>query len=175
MSRETVERLTAAMNANKIKYNKEFATALQRGFPDEARAALFEEITGDMDSLIRRGVNSDFSKDMKKTLEHLSDIAVKLGEENRRSLTYERLRVEKRECLANMKVGREPRPSFDMCENVRDYLESAKEGMRIMQPSTFPASEKEKLPRALSKDTTVKAFSLKMLLTHAFPMLLKQQ
>lgn len=133
MSRETVERLTAAMNANKIKYNKEFATALQRGFPDEARAALFEEITGDMDTLIRRGVNSDFSKDMKKTLEHLSDIAVKLGEENRRSLTYERLRVEKRECLANMKPGREHRPTFNMCDNVRDYLESAKEGMRIMQ------------------------------------------
>ena len=52
MSRETVARLTAAMDANKIKYNKEFATALQRGFPDEARAALFEEITGDMDTII---------------------------------------------------------------------------------------------------------------------------
>ena len=133
MSRETVARLTAAMDANKIKYNKEFATALQRGFPDEARAALFEEITGDMDMLIRQGVNSDFNRDMKKTLEHLTDIAVKLGEENRRSLTYERLRVEKRECLANMKTGRQARPSFDMCQNVRDYLESAKEGMRIMQ------------------------------------------
>ena len=63
MSRETVARLTAAMDANKIKYNKEFATALQRGFPDEARAALFEEITGDMDVLIRQGVNSDFNRE----------------------------------------------------------------------------------------------------------------
>lgn len=133
MSRETVARLTAAMDANRIKYSKQFPTAIQRGFPDEARASLFNEITGDIEQLIRHGVNSEFNKDMKKAIEHLTDIAVKLGEDNRRSLTYERLRIEKRDCLENVKTSRQYRPAFSMCDNVRDYLESAKEGMKVLQ------------------------------------------
>ena len=133
MSRETVARLTAAMDANRIKYSKQFSTAIQRGFPDETRASLFNEITGDIDQLLRHGINSEFTKDMKKSIEHLTDIAVKLGEDNRRSLTYERLRIEKRECMDNVKTSRQFRPAFSMCDNVRDYLESAKEGMRVMQ------------------------------------------
>lgn len=133
MNRETIERLTSAMGANKIKYNKQFSTVLQRGFADEARASLFEEIVEDIDKLIRHGVNSDFTKDMKKATEKLTDIAVKLGEDNRRSLTFERLLLEKRECLANVKTSREFKPEYDMCGNVRDYLEAAKEGMHILQ------------------------------------------
>ena len=133
MNHNKIALLINAMNANKIKYNKQFSSVIEHGFTDEARESLFEEIIDDMENMVRHGINGDFNKSMKETLRQLSDIAVNLGEENRRSLTLERLRVEKRACMSAVKMTKENTLDFDLLGNTKEYLESTKDGMKVLQ------------------------------------------
>lgn len=132
MNHDKIELLLNAMNANKIKYNKQFSNVIEHGFTDEARESFFEEVIGDMEDIIRQGINGDFNKSMKETVRELSDIAVKVGEETRRSLTLERLRAEKRSCMGTLKMTKEYIPEFDLLGNVREYLDSTRDGMKVL-------------------------------------------
>ena len=132
MSRDKIELLLNAMKQNKIKYNKEFSSVIEHGFTDEARESFFGEVVSDMEDIVRQGINGEFNKSMKETLHELSDIAVKIGEENRRSLTLERLRADKRSCMSMVKMCKEHTLNFDLIGNTRQYLESTKDGMKVL-------------------------------------------
>jgi hypothetical protein len=94
MNHQTIERLSGIMTANKIKFNKQFTSVLEHGFTDEARETFFEETIDDLDALLRHGVNSEFNKSMKEAITALTDLAVKAGEETKRSSSLERLRFD---------------------------------------------------------------------------------
>ena len=134
MNIQKINLVVSAMSANKIKFNKQFESAVAHGFSDEAREAFFEEVVSEMEKILRHGINNQFNKPMKQAVADLSDIAVKLGEDSRRSLTLERLRFEKRNCMSNLKMTHELfAPEFDLCANIREYLDNSKEGIKVLQ------------------------------------------
>lgn len=156
MNHQTIERLINIMNANKIKFNKQFKSVLEHGFTDEARENFFEEIIDDLDALLRHGINSEFNKSMKEAITSLVDLAVKTGEEHRRSATLERLRFEKRNCMSSLKSTKEYQPEFDLIGNLRQYVESTKDGMELLQENdrmrTSAEAENMKLCRNMLDD-----------------------
>ncbi len=143
MTREKIERLIAVMSSNKIKHNKQFYSVLEHGFPDEARESFFEEVIGDIEDLLIKGVNTEFSKSIKETVRKLTELAVKSGEDGRYSISLEKLHHEKRNCMAMLKLNKEARMEFNLKDNVIQYLESAKIGMEILDNSSIVQTETE--------------------------------
>lgn len=139
MTHEKIERLIMTMMYNKIKYNKQFDVIIERGFSDEAKESFFEEVVSELETILEKGVNSEFTKSMKDAIRTLTDIAVKTGEEGRRAMALEKLRAEKRNCLVAMKMPKEQHLDFDLRYNVKQYLESAKTGMEVLKnPNIIP-------------------------------------
>ena len=131
MNHQTIERLSEIMTANKIKFNKQFTSVLEHGFTDEARETFFEETIDDLDMLLRHGVNSEFNKSMKEAITALTDLAVKAGEEAKRSSSLERLRFDKRSYMSAIKLTKEFQPAFDLRGNLREYVETTKQGITV--------------------------------------------
>ena len=144
MTHEKIERIIMTMMYNKIKYNKQFDVILERGFSDEAKESFFEEVVSDLETLLEKGVNSEFTKSMKDTVRALTDIAVKAGEEGRRAMPLEKLRAEKRSCLVATKMPKEPHLDFDLRYNVKQYLESTKTGMDVLKNPNITQTDSER-------------------------------
>ena len=132
MNQNKIQRLISAMNANKIKVNKQFVSVLNHGFSDEARESFFEEVIEDMDEILSRGINGEFNKSMRLAVTELAEIAVKAGDDSRRSQTLEKLRQDKNACMDNVKMSASFAPDLGLCDKVREYAETAKEGMKVI-------------------------------------------
>ena len=135
MNRANIERLILVMKENKIKYSKEFNNILEHGFTDEARESFFKETAQDLEDVLRHGVNSGFNKTMKETAHALVELCVKAGEEGHRAPSLDRLRFEKKNFLATIKMTKEYKPEYALCDNVKEYAETAKVGMDVLKSS----------------------------------------
>lgn len=144
MTHEKIERLIMTMMQNKLKYNKQFDIILEHGFSDEAKEAFFEEVVSDLETILAKGINTEFTKSMKDTVRTLTDIAVKTGEEGRRAMSLEKLRAEKRSCLVATKMPKEQQLDFDLRYNVKQYLESCKTGMEVLKDPNLVQTDVEK-------------------------------
>lgn len=143
MTNEKIEKMLSVMISNKIKYNKQFEETLNHGFSNEEKEEFFEETLKDLSDLLQRGVNGEFTKGMKDSIRSLTDVAVKAGEEGRRAVTIEKLRAEKRSCLAALKMPKVEQLGYDLKYNVMQYLESAKTGMAVMRDPNLEQTQVE--------------------------------
>ena len=126
MTRDKLARLLSVMSSNKIKFNRQFEEILEHGFSDEAKETFFEEVIVELSDLLERGVNGEFTKSMRETIKTLTDLAVNAGEEGRRAVSLEKLRQEKRNCMASAKMPKEVHMELN---DVLIALEELKKGL----------------------------------------------
>jgi len=144
VTHQKLEQLIAIMKTNKLRYHRHLGEVLERGFSDEAEESFFEEVMADLESLLIRGVNTTFGKGMKETVRELTDLAVRIGAGGWRATDLEHLRQEKRNCMASLKMPKEEKMAFDLCYNVKQFLESTKTGMQVLLELRPPRTDIEK-------------------------------
>ena len=144
MTHQELDRLISVMNANTIKYNRHFRDILERGFSDAAEESFFEEVVEEIETILRRGVNCGFSKGMREILRDLTSLAVKIGASGWRAVDLERLRQEKSNLMASLKMPKEDYMNFDLRNNMKEYLESTKSGMQVLLASAPAQTDAER-------------------------------
>ena len=132
MSQAKIDRQVEIMNANKLRYSKNFPKIFGIGFNDDAMEYLCNDILEEIDKILLAGVNQGFNASMKKCLLDLTTIAQKTCSDGFVKVKIDGLYTKKNSCLAALAMPKEE-AGVDLRENLKAYVASAKKGMDVLK------------------------------------------
>jgi hypothetical protein len=142
MSQARIDRQVEIMNANKLRYSKNYARIYGIGFNDSAMAHLCKEIVDEIEKILVAGVNYGFSPNMKKAVSDLTAVAQKTCSDGFVKVKIDGLYAKKNACI-NTLVLPDAEGEGNIRENFMAYVASAKNGMGVMRDGGYTKTKAE--------------------------------